>query len=260
MRTLLLFICLLFSVASYSQFTQVQKSAIVTGTTVLSKVITLSPTTANNLVVVHTLIPAGVTVTSITDDKGNAYVVGSAVLNNNSSYQAWQSYGVQTTGGTTSITVNFSASSATVKSTGAEEYSGGETTNAAIIDVRGSASATATSITSSTITPAAAGELIVCTGGVNASRTWTAGTGYTLYLGTNPNQLIAQYKLSGTTSEAPSMSISGAGARIFIIAQSYKAYTAPSTSIKTCNGLAKASVKNVKGLAIASVKSVNGLQ
>lgn len=36
-------------------------------------------------------------------------------------------------------------------------------------------------------------------------------------------------------------------------------YTAPSTNIKTINGLAKASVKTVNGLAIASVKTRNGL-
>jgi hypothetical protein len=35
--------------------------------------------------------------------------------------------------------------------------------------------------------------------------------------------------------------------------------TAPATSIKTVNGLAKASVKTKQGLAIASVKTINGL-
>ena len=42
-------------------------------------------------------------------------------------------------------------------------------------------------------------------------------------------------------------------------AASFKPAGAPSSSVKTINGLAVASVKLVRGLAIASVKSTNGL-
>jgi len=39
----------------------------------------------------------------------------------------------------------------------------------------------------------------------------------------------------------------------------FKPYVAPTTDIKTINGLAIASVKTINGLAIASVKTWNGL-
>lgn len=232
---------------------QVQTATQATGSGT-SVVITVSSTVQNNLVVIHVKV-TGVTETlsSVTDDKGNTYVVSSP-LAGGTEYRLYQAYGVQVTGGVTAITCNFSSNVAS-KRCGADEYSGNKITNATTFDASATGTGTGTSLATGALSPAATGELIVATYAVSGPATFTNGTNYTLYNGVNPVTVRSQYRLSGTTSEtAPcTQNVSQTWG---VIATAFKLIT---TNIKTIEGLAKASVKTDNALAIASVKTINGL-
>lgn len=211
-------------------FAQVQTStqATTTGNTLN---ITVSPTVANNLVVVHIKIASNAeTCTSVTDDKGNAYVL-SSVLDAGTTNRTYQAYGVQVTGGVTAITVNFSAAVVS-KRCGADEYSGGETSNAAIFDEASTGTALlSTSVSCSpAITPTATGELIVATISADATKTWTAGANYTLYNGVGVVSMRSQYRLSGTASETAPCTVNSNG-NLSVIATAFKLLT-PATAFK----------------------------
>lgn len=183
-------------------FATVQSPTQTTGTG-SSVVLTVSSTVVNNLVVVHIKMNTSETCSSVTDDKSNTYVLSSAV--DNGALRLYQAYGVQTTGGTTAITCNFS-SNAVTKRIGADEYSGNDTTNGATFDVTQTANGgNAQSMAVASFNPAAMGELIVATMAINTVANWTAGSGYTLYSGTGSISTRSQYRLSGASSEtAPS--------------------------------------------------------
>lgn len=190
-------------VAAPVGFAAVQTSAQVSGSGA-STVITVAATIVNNLVIVH-VQTSGVTlrtVTSITDNVGNTYVVGSSLTNIVPNIRLYQGYGVQTIGGATSITVNFSSSAANV--CGVDEFSGGKITNGTVFDTTQTGSSgpiTDTSLSVSTLTPAATGELIVASLATSTAATFTAGTNYTLYNGSDSTKLRSQYNLNGIETE-----------------------------------------------------------
>lgn len=185
-------------------FAQVHTSSQNSGTGT-SVIVTVVATTLNNIVVVHIKIgDTTETCTSVTDDKGNVYTLSAAKSNTIRLYQA---YGVQTVSGATSITVNFSSNVAG-KRCGADEYSGTNTSNATAFDGTGTGSGNGTALAIGTLTPTATTELIVSTIAQDGTgMSWTAGTNYTLYNGTNPIGLRSQYRLSGAATEtAPATS------------------------------------------------------
>lgn len=166
-----------------------------TGTTVA---ITVSATVAGNLVTVRIRSATTEVATSVTDNVGNTYVLSSAV--DMSTFRTYMAYGVQVTGGATTITVTWAASGVS-KSVAADEWSGGAASNAAIFDTSASATGTGTAI-AVTLSPAASGELIV--GAINrgtGTGNITAGTDYTIPAADVGRLVCRQYRLSGTTSE-----------------------------------------------------------
>lgn len=170
-----------------------------------SLAITVAPTIQFNLVTVPiAILNSNDTCTSVSDDKGNSYVlVGPADSGGEHTYMA---YGVQSAGGTTAITVHFSGATDT-KNTQADEWSGASKSNITVLDQFSTGGSSGTSLSVSTFNPTAAGKLIVaaaCTGG---NTTFTAGTGYTFY-GTNGARFGLEYRLVGTTSESAPMTSS----------------------------------------------------
>lgn len=164
-------------------------------------------TTAGNVVIFNVKIlpvPTALdTLNSVTDDKGNTYACSAALpWGPSTTRRAHMCYGVQVTGGATTITGNFSGTLGT-KLVFAAEFSGGETTNAAIFDTSSTSTGINTASSSLTFSPAANGELIVAWVSFSGLPTVTAGTGYTLYYPTNPDGGSFEYNLSGTTSETP---------------------------------------------------------
>lgn len=172
-----------------------------TGSTVSE---TVASTGSGNLVVVALRLSTKTeTCTSVTDNVGNSYALLAA--SDSSGRRLYIAYGVQATGGATSITGNFSGSSAT-KRVIAVEFSGGASSNAAVFDASAASSGSGTS-GSVTLTPASSGELIVAFINTEGVQTFTAGASYTLYGGaTSSSSMKGEYLLSGTTSETAPMS------------------------------------------------------
>lgn len=178
-----------------------------------SAVITTSATIAGNLVIVHIRIVSGTAlVTSVTDNKGNAYILSSPIING--TITLYQAYGVQVIGAVTAITVNVD-SSVSIRC-GADEFSGLANSNATVIDQTATNTGTGTAM-AVTLSPSAAGKLVVATIQNPTIGTLVAGTNYTRYYnnGTPTRPLISEYRLSATTSEtAPATGPSGAWAEI----------------------------------------------
>lgn len=172
--------------------------------------LTVTSTAANNLVVVSMELINTMAVTSVTDDKGNAYVLSSAY--STTSRRLYQAYGVQVTGGVTTITVT--KDNTLFIRVIADEFSGftggGTINNAGVYDTRTTGTGTGTAVSVSTLTPAATGELIVSSMINDGSGAlWTAGAGYTLYGTSSSNLMQTQYKLSSASSETAPATLSG---------------------------------------------------
>lgn len=170
--------------------------------------VTISSTTAGNLLIVSVAVDPSITVSSVTDNQSSSYTVGSSVSNGGGgSFKVYQAYAVANAGVTTvTITASGSGSINAI----VDEYSG--TATSSVNDVRATNSGTGTSLSVS-LTPSASGKLIVCTLLGPLATTWTAGSGYTLYgvlnyLGVS-EIMRTQYKLSGTTSETAPATING---------------------------------------------------
>lgn len=177
-----------------------------------------NPTTAGNLVVISiTLLTAARTVTGITDDGGNTYVVGSNVDNTIRIYQA---YGVQSS---SANCVMVSLSGSAQFRVGQDEYSGLASTNAAVYDQRATGTGSGTAMATSTLTPSCTGILIVASGGVSGGfTTWTAGSGYTNFSAAGTSAYLqSQYKLSGAATETAEWTL-GASRTWAEIVTSYK--------------------------------------
>lgn len=211
-------------------FLQVNTTATPSNFTGTSGNITIASTTAGNLVVVHIdLQDYTRAVNSVTDNKGNTYAsAGSQVASgNNDKYYVF--YGVQVTGGATTITVNLNFSSGV--NVVVDEYSGGASTNATVFDVNATGTtASGTGLYTINLAPSATGKLIVAflanNSGVNIS---SAASGYTLYSNASGYGLSSEYKLSGTTSELPGATWVSTTVRT-IIATSFNAAAAANTN------------------------------
>lgn len=202
--------------------TAVQTATLASGTG-NSVAVTLSATVKGNLVVVHIRLDSTAeTCTSVTDDKSNTYTLSSAVDN---TIRVYQAYGVQVTGGTTTVTANFSASTIT-KRVGADEYGLGveASVNSQVTDVLKSNTGTGTFIQTGIFTPSLSGELCVMTVG-SPSQNHTCS--YTAYFGADPCLLKSAYNLSGTQSENPN-DIGSFGGSWAAIGQSFKTPPNPS--------------------------------
>jgi len=180
-------------------FVQASADAVDSVGTATTVNMTVSATGAGNLVVaVIRMASTSNTCTSVTDNVGNTYaLVGPS--DNSTNIRLYLAYGVQTTGGATTITANFTGSSAT-KRCFAGEFSGGESTNAAVFDASATANGTSTTPAVASITTAASGELIIGAANTNGSPGWTAGSGFTQF-GSTSGGLRGEYKLSGGASE-----------------------------------------------------------
>jgi hypothetical protein len=180
-----------------------------TSTTSLS--VTLSATGTNNLVVISFFVSNPGKVTSVTDNKGNTYVASASELTLSNGSAANQYYGVQTSGGATSITVNLS--SAQDLDIGVNEYAGGRTTNATVFDKAATNTGTGTSASVS-LAPTSSGELID-TGAIifNGTSNPVSGTGYVNGgFDQTTHTAYTQLKLSGTTSETAPATWTGSSA------------------------------------------------
>lgn len=180
-------------------FVQVQSLQANIGSS--SDVITLSQAaTQNNLIVISTK-GTGI-ISSITDNASTPNTYALAKSSVNTTPHDYQYYGVQVTGGATTITVNYS--SGVGNRTFVNEFSGGKTTNVTVFDKSAENSGNGSS-GSLSLSPTNSGELIVAFKAANTGGTitHTAGTNYTLAPdGTNGSISSAiEYRLSGTTSE-----------------------------------------------------------
>jgi hypothetical protein len=240
-------------------WTPVQKvdSTAISSTT---NVITIPATTAGNLVVVYpTAATSGDSIVSVVDDVGNTYTVAAANVQR-TNIGMFMAYGVQITGGATTITVTWGNNQ--FHRAGADEFhssNGALTSNAATFDTSSTGQGTIeTSYAVTTMTPAANGELIVVLVKEAPTKATTAGSGYTLYNGTGTGQ-VSMYKLSGTTSETAPATVATASGNWGEIALAFIEPT-PASVVKTIRGLIRASVKTINGMAIASIKKFNGTQ
>lgn len=192
-------------------------------------VIPISSTIQGNLVVVHIAYSnkSGGAVSSVTDNQGNTYDSSITKDHTSTSDSACQAYGVQITGGVTSITVTFNAADVGIQA-GADEYAGGKKTNATVFDKYGTNDGTGTSQSVGALSPAnGSGELIVATlsnGFGGTTPTITAGTSYTESVTgtTSPGGkpfVWGEYRLDSTSSEtAPaSSSVSMSWAEIAVM-------------------------------------------
>lgn len=178
-------------------------------TSAITNVITPSSAiTAGNLVVVNVrLSTGGLNINSVTDNKGNTYAqAATSTLLGSTTANQYQYYGVQITGGATTVTVtlNISGTSRAVM----DEYSGGASTNASVFD-KSSIRVSSTMATSATVTsfsPTSAGELIVAGLMLSTAVTAiTAGAGY--IIANNVETTIGtQYNLSSSTTETAPIS------------------------------------------------------
>lgn len=168
--------------------------------------ITIPAATVNNVLIVNIKInSAATTVTSVTDNASTPNTYAKAIGPIVSGNTMYQYYGVQVTGGATTVTVNLSASS--TARADVDEFSGGQQTNASVFDVATSNTG-ASGVSASLATPLAPannGELISASLAPSVTvSTFVAGTNYTL--GVNQNNLASEYRLSGTTSETAPIS------------------------------------------------------
>jgi len=168
--------------------------------------VTISSSGANNLIVVSVLLLAANSITSITDNVGHTYVLGStyAVA---TFFTTAHGYGFQTTGGTTSVTVTVSGN--TDICVIVDEYSGftGTPTNAECYDTgnAGTTNTAGVSIQTPGFSPINTGCLIVTSGyELGVAPNLSASSGFT-HLGTGSYYgtpyFSSYYKLSGTMSE-----------------------------------------------------------
>lgn len=195
-------------VSTNAMLVQTATQALATASSVA---VTLSPTTLNNLVVVHIKVGTNTeTCTSVTDNVGNTYVVvgpaeQSTVL------RGYQAYGIQTIAGATTITCNFSGG-AFGKRVGADEYTMTTTmTNATVYNSFAVGNGNSAAAATATLTPTGTGKLIVASIPTDFSTTWTAGTGYTLSSGSGSIALRGQYKPSSSATETAPATLGGSG-------------------------------------------------
>lgn len=188
-----------FNAGSSSSFAQVQTGTQVTGASGTLALTMTSATTLNNIVIGFVKGGQSNTLSSVTDDKGNTYVITSAV-DSSTTVRLYQFYGVQTTAGATVLTATFNAAGQTWRM-GADEFSGNGTSNASAFDKTSTGSGTGTALAVTSFSPTATGELIVAAGAGNGAATYTAGASYTLYSGTNPITSRTEYRLSSAASE-----------------------------------------------------------
>lgn len=193
-------------------FNFVQTAVEVQGTGT-SVVITVSPTAQNNLVVVSIgTTNSNDSCTSVTDDKGNTYVLQAVTVSGSGSEQLYQAYGVQVTPGVTAITCHFSGSTDR-KDCGADEYSGGAHTNASVFDKSTVASGFTGGSFNTSISPTNAGELVVASQTNSSGLVPTPSAGYTIAtVGASGFRAASEYKLNATTSETPGFSVSASPA------------------------------------------------
>lgn len=208
MKKIFLILSLLIATPpAFAAFSAIQTATQATGTG-SSVAITTSATTQWSLVTVYAKLADNTeTLTSITDDKSNSYTI-LTVLDNGGANRIYMGYGIQTTGGTTAITCNFSSNVAS-KRCGADEYGGfsASVTNASVFDTSTTGASTGTALAVSTLTPAATGELIVGVGSLASATTWTAGSGFTIYNGSGSVSMRSEYKLSGAATETADFTI-----------------------------------------------------
>lgn len=241
----LLFILLLYCNICNGQFAAVQTTGN-SDNLVNSVAVTMTSTGINNLVIIGIYLNNNITttVTSVTDDKGNTYVV-SAALDNSSGflpYRVYQAYGVQVTGGVTTVTVNLSNSLVNNILVIADEYSGGKTTNATVFNSSTTGQGTGTSLSVSTLTATTGGLIVafICRD-PTSSGTLAAGTGYTIY-GYNPSEgsgasrSRTQYKLSGAATETAPANLDASGSWSEI-ATAFIPLVPPATNTSSLNAI-----------------------
>lgn len=181
-------------------FAKVQTVNYDSGASSTTHNITVSSTVQGNLVIVNFgQGDANATVTSVTDDQGNTYAEA-ASLGGGGGALTNQYYGVQVTGGVTTVTIELSAS--TGCNAIVDEFSGGASTNVTVFDKASTgsgSSATSSSVTS--FTPTADGSLISAFINTDTSvSSFTAGANYTLSQAAGGSK-NAQYRLSSSGAE-----------------------------------------------------------
>lgn len=171
---------------------------VTNSTTGTSLAITITASGAGNLIVVSVILGATRNITSVTDSAGNTYAEAYA---SGAPGLRFQWYGVQTTGGSTTVTVNIDGA-ATGITAHVHEVDGTSFNQATVFDQTSSGSGSGTSGSVSSFTPDANGQLVeACIQFDSDVSSPVAGTNYTL--GTSSGTVSNQeyYRLLSSGSE-----------------------------------------------------------
>ena len=172
-------------------------------------------------------------------------------LNNNRRGEIW--YKENITGGADTVTVTWNVSLDGGSVVTASEYSGVATSSS--LDYTASTEGAGSNTTPSiTLVPSTSNQLLVAF--LHVLGTSTISTTYTQRSERESFMYASIQDTTASGSTAMTWTL-GTANYYSMVGATFK--PAPTTSIKTINGLALASVKTVNGLAIASVKTVNGL-
>lgn len=162
----------------------------------------VTPYTQGSLVILTIrIITTSNVVSSITDTAGNTYALAAGPVDTATPMRMWQYYGVQVTGGATSITVTFDGS--ITSRVVADEFIGGRPTNTTVFDASStglsSGGQNASAVTA--FPPTMRGELVAAGLGFGSGATAiTAGAGYVM--ANNTQTVIASmYRLASSQSE-----------------------------------------------------------
>jgi hypothetical protein len=162
-----------------------------------SLAITVPATTINNLVVINMKFNGAVSNISVTDNASTPNKYYMASPGGSSTIICYQFYGVQITGGATTITISWTTSQAARITV--DEFSGGVADNATVLYKAAVANGNSQSASVTAITIPATGFLVSAGVGLTSASGIAAGSGYTLAT-TQTNQ-STEYKLSGALSE-----------------------------------------------------------
>ena len=220
MKKCLILLFMLFAASpSWAAITYVSQSSGSNGSTSSTTIASagLNVTTGNFIVVfIGASDTSHCTVSSVTDTAGNTYHQATGAYKQDNAYDnigdIWYAYNV--TGNASNVVTATISTSTPYAGITQAQFSGVNTTSSVFDVATNGASDSSSTVTSSSFTPAGAGELLFAGVNVSASYTSTAGSGFTLISAGNGN---TEYNLSSSSgSQTASFGVSNSGAHALI--------------------------------------------
>lgn len=235
------------STIAYVSSSQGTCSTVCTGSIIDSA--TLNVTTGKLIVVLIGGYNGGasMTVTGVTDTAGNTYVQGTSCFNNAQLTAGitdiW--YAKNVTGNASNVvTVTYSSSTSTYRSVFQMQYSGADTTSPFEVCAIGN-TASGTTVTSASFSPASSKNVNVAIGNASGAVTWTAGTNYTSKITSSGPDRIGEDRTNSPAGSQTASATVGSAFNLEISVASFKPLvtttTSGSSSVKIRGGGAKTS-------------------